>query len=66
MGKSRLAGWRRMVAVAEAIRWHIPLSFLVTLALCATWAGCSHQKHWQHRKFICCLVDYARRILYFD
>ncbi len=66
MGKSRLAGWRRMVAVQKAIRWHIPLSFLVTLALCERWAGCSHQKHWQHRKFICCWSDHARRILYFD
>lgn len=36
MGKSRLAGWRRVVAMAKAIRWHVPLSFLVTLALCAT------------------------------
>lgn len=30
------AGWRRVVAMAKAIRWHIPVSFLVTLALCAT------------------------------
>ncbi|MFP1483609.1 RnfABCDGE type electron transport complex subunit D [Escherichia coli] len=40
----------------KAIRWHIPLSFLVTLALCATLGCVYHQKHWQHRKFICCLV----------
>ncbi|XHI07509.1 hypothetical protein ACFC2A_07105 [Enterobacter hormaechei] len=50
----------------KAIRWHIPLSFLVTLALCATLGWLFSQKHWQHANSSAVWCDHARRILYFD
>ncbi len=38
----------------KAIRWHIPVSFLLTLALCAALVGFSRPLRWPRRSFICC------------
>lgn len=37
----------------KAIRWHIPVSFLVSLGLCATLGWIFRRRAWPHRRCIC-------------
>ncbi len=48
--------WRRVVAMAESICWHIPQLLSNAGVMRNVGLVVLTQKHWHHRKFICCLV----------